>query len=254
MESPDSTVPLGKFLALRTALSRRAAVEAVKAGRVRLDGETVREPARRVTPGSRVELDGNAVETDEARPLRYYMLNKPRGYVCSSADPHAEKLALDLLPVEPGVRLFSAGRLDTESEGLLIFSNDGDYVEELSHPRNRVLKRYRVEVARPLSEREMSRLREGIADDGEVLRAIEVIPRGGCAYEFVLNEGRKREIRRMTAAVGAPTKRLRRFAVGALELGDLPEGKFRELSPEERRLSLIRAPEQDAPSPSPPRK
>ena len=233
---------LGKFLALRTSLSRRDAVAAVRAGRVRLDGAVVTEPASRVGEGSRVELDGVPVAGEVFRPLRYYMLNKPRGFVCSSADPHAEKLAVDLLPTEPGVRLFSAGRLDKESEGLLIFSNDGDYVEALSHPRNRVLKRYRVEVTRPMTEAELARIRAGIVDDGEMLRVIEVIPRGGCVYEFVLNEGRKREIRRLTAAVGAPTVGLRRFAVGGLELGSLPVGECRELTPEERRLSLLSAP------------
>lgn len=243
MTKPAAEVlPLGKFLALRTPLSRRAAIAAVKAGRVRLDGATVTEPAARVGEESRVELDGIPVEGDVPRRLRYYMLNKPRGFVCSSADPHAEKLAVDLLPIEEGVRLFSVGRLDKESEGLLIFSNDGDYAEALSHPRNRVLKRYRVEVSRPMTEPELKRIRAGIVDGGEVLRAVEVIPRGGCAYEFVLNEGRKREIRRLTAAVGAPTVRLRRFAVGGLELGDLPVGKYRELTPEEQRLSLASAP------------
>ena len=242
MKLPAETLPLGKFLALHTSLSRRAAVAAVKAGRVRLDGAIVTEPAMRVGEGSRVELDGGPVAGGVSRPLRYYMLNKPRGFVCSSADPHAEKLAVELLPVEEGVRLFSAGRLDRESEGLLIFSNDGDYVEALTHPRHRVLKRYLVEVTRPMTEAELKRIRTGIADDGEVLRVIEVIPRGGCSYEFVLNEGRKREIRRLTAAVGAPTVRLRRFALGELELGDLPVGKYRELTPEDRRLSLVSAP------------
>ena len=242
MKAAPEVLPLGKFLALHASLSRRAAVAAVKAGRVRLDGVAVTEPAERVGQGSRVELDGVPVTGDEPRPLRYYMLNKPRGFVCSSADSHAEKLAVELLPVEAGVRLFSAGRLDKESEGLLIFSNDGDYVEALSHPRNRVLKRYRVEVTRPMTEAEVQRIRAGIVDDGEMLRVIEVIPRGGSVYEFVLNEGRKREIRRLTAAVGAPTIRLRRLAMGELELGDLPLGQYRELTPEDRRLSLVSAP------------
>ncbi|MPN22153.1 Ribosomal small subunit pseudouridine synthase A [bioreactor metagenome] len=166
------------------------------------------------------------------------MLNKPRGYVCTNADPHAPRKAVDLIRLDSPVRLFSAGRLDKESEGMILFSNDGDYVAQLTHPRHEILKTYLVRVVRELTSAELERIRAGIREDGELLRVVSIDPLGKCRYRIVLNEGKKREIRRLTAAVGAATLELRRVRIGGLELGDLPEGAFRELSPEEVALTL----------------
>lgn len=182
--------------------------------------------------------------TVDGRPLtqegqkRYLMLNKPRGYVCTNADPHAPRKAVDLIRLDPPVRLFSAGRLDKESEGMILFSNDGDYVARLTHPRYEIRKTYLVRVTREFTEPELTRIRTGITDGGEHLRVISIAPAGNCLYRIVLNEGKKREIRRLTAAVGAPTLELRRIRIGGLALGDLPQGAFRELTPEEVALTL----------------
>lgn len=233
---PEQQERLVKFLSTSGVASRRAAGDLVKEGRVAVNGRIVLEPGFRVSHADSVTLDGKPVEP--AAALHYIMLNKPRGYVCTNADPHAPRKAVDLIRLHPPVRLFSAGRLDKESEGMILFSNDGDYVAQITHPRHEILKTYLVRITRDLSPDELVRIRTGIRDQGELLRVISIERIGKCRYRIVLNEGRKREIRRLTAAVGAPTVELRRIRIGGLELGDLPEGSFRELSPEEVALTL----------------
>ena len=227
---------LVKFLSAAGVASRRAAGDLVKAGRIAVNGRTIREPGFRLLPADTVTLDGRPVEP--AGRFHYIMLNKPRGYVCTNADPHAPRKAVDLIRLDPPVRLFSAGRLDKESEGMILFSNDGDYVARLTHPRYEIRKTYLVRVTREFTEPELTRIRTGITDGGEHLRVISIAPAGNCLYRIVLNEGKKREIRRLTAAVGAPTLELRRIRIGGLALGDLPQGAFRELTPEEVALTL----------------
>ncbi len=227
---------LVKFLSAAGVASRRAAGDLVKAGRIAVNGRTIREPGFRILPADTVTLDGRPVEP--AGRLHYIMLNKPRGYVCTNADPHAPRKAVDLIRLDPPVRLFSAGRLDKESEGMILFSNDGDYVARLTHPRYEIRKTYLVRVTREFTEPELTRIRTGITDGGEHLRVISIAPAGNCLYRIVLNEGKKREIRRLTAAVGSPTLELRRIRIGGLALGDLPQGAFRELTPEEVALTL----------------
>ena len=227
---------LVKFLSAAGVASRRAAGDLVKAGRIAVNGRTIREPGFRILPADTVTLDGRPVEP--AGRFHYIMLNKPRGYVCTNADPHAPRKAVDLIRLDPPVRLFSAGRLDKESEGLILFSNDGDYVARLTHPRYEIRKTYLVRVTREFTEPELTRIRTGITDGGEHLRVISIAPAGNCLYRIVLNEGKKREIRRLTAAVGSPTLELRRIRIGGLALGDLPQGAFRELTPEEVALTL----------------
>ena len=121
---------------------------------------------------------------------------------------------------------------------MILFSNDGDYVARLTHPRYEIRKTYLVRVTREFTEPELTRIRTGITDGGEHLRVISIAPAGNCLYRIVLNEGKKREIRRITAAVGSPTLELRRIRIGGLALGDLPPGAFRELTPEEVALTL----------------
>ena len=228
---------LGKFLSLCGVSSRRGAVELIRAGRVSVDGRVETDPAHRVSPEEVVKLDGSVLSVPIR--FRYVMLNKPRGYVCSNADAHAEKLAVDLLRGSYPGFLRSAGRLDKESEGLIVFSDDGDYLERVAHPRYMVSKRYEVTVARPLGEADMARMVAGVADGGEMLRVISVEPCGGSRYIFKLNEGKKREIRRLCLACGAPVLKLKRISLGALELGALKSGEHRELSAEEVEKSLI---------------
>ena len=223
-------VNLVKFIASSGAASRRQAETLIRGGRVTVNGAVVDNPAHRVSGTENICLDGRKVSA--AEKLWYILLNKPRSYTCSSADKHAEKLAVDLLETVPA-RLVSAGRLDKDSEGAIIFSNDGDFINTLTHPRYGVLKRYIVHTAGKISENDLRRMEKGIRDAGEVLKAERVRQISEKCYEFVLNEGKKREIRRLTAACGAPTQRLIRVQIGEVELGSLAPGEFRELSPVE---------------------
>lgn len=221
---------LVKFIASSGAASRRQAETFIRDGRVAVDGQTMLNPAYQVTGNESVTLDGRKIAAPGK--LWYILLHKPRGYVCSSADKHAEKLAVDLLKDIPA-RLVSAGRLDKESEGAIIFSNDGNFINFLTHPRYGVLKRYIVHTQGNISEKDLRRMEKGIPNGGEVLKVHAVRQIGECTYEFILNEGKKREIRRLTAACGAPTLRLIRVQIGVVPLGDLPPGDFRELTLEE---------------------
>lgn len=232
----DNRERLVKILSAAGIASRRGAGDLIKAGRVTVNGETVLEPGFRAAPGDRVEYDGVPVSA-EARKV-YIMLNKPRGYVCTNADPHADLKAVDLIRLNPPLRLFSAGRLDKDSEGLILFSNDGDYVARLTHPRHEILKVYQVRVRREFKPAELERMRRGVLERGELLKVHAVSRCGDCTYFITLNEGKNREIRRLTAALGSPTRRLKRLQIGALRLGSLPVGNWRELTPAEIALTL----------------
>ncbi|MBR7140029.1 MAG: rRNA pseudouridine synthase [Lentisphaeria bacterium] len=229
---------LGKIISEAAFLSRRAAVTAVKSGRVRINGKVCMNPAERIAPGMKILFDRRPLEIPDLTEKWYVMLNKPTGYVCTASDPHAPLKALDLIVPAPPVRLFSAGRLDKESSGMILFSNDGDFVAQLTHPRYQIVKRYQVRLAAELTPEAQKQMIRGVKDDGEVLRVLKVRSLGGCRYELFLNEGKKREIRRLTAALGAPTLELDRLAIGALELGALPRGEWRRLSDREVKAAL----------------
>ena len=232
----DNRERLVKFLSSAGIASRRAAGDLVKSGRIAVNGTIITEPGFRLNPNDRVSCDGTPVLPTEKK--YYIMLNKPRGYVCTNADPHAERKAVDLIRLTPPVRLFSAGRLDKDSEGLILFSNDGDYVAKLTHPRYEVRKVYLVRLRRELTPAEIEMMLRGIRDNGELLRVLEVSRCGDATYQLTLNEGRNREIRRLTARIGSPTRRLKRLRIGELSLGKLPPGSWRELTPEEVAATL----------------
>ena len=233
----DAALPnLTKFLSTSGAASRRHAAELIKGGHVSVNGEVRTDPSLRIAPGDRVTLDGKGIEPP--RGYVYVMLHKPRGYVCTAEDPHAPKKALDLIDL-PGIRLVSAGRLDKNSEGLILFSNDGAWIEQLTHPRHGTRKTYQVTTDKPLSPADIRRLTTtGVQNDGETLRAISIRAEAPGRYIFILGEGKNREIRRMLESLDNRTRRLKRIAVGALRLGGLPMGQWRTLSPAEARLAL----------------
>ena len=233
----DGSVNLTKYLSSSGAASRRHSAELIKAGKVTLNGKTETNPGTRVLPGDSVLLEGRKIEPKSRSERHYIMLNKPRGYVCTSEDVHAAKKAVDLIRTGDGARLFSAGRLDKNSEGLILFSDDGDFVEQLTHPSHEIEKTYEVSTDAPLTESDVRRLLRGIADAGDLLRALAVNRLGPCKYELVLGEGKNREIRRMMDALGRTTKRLKRTAVGLLRLGGLDVGEWRELTERERTLA-----------------
>lgn len=218
-----------------------------------MDGRVVTEPGTRADPDrQRIEVDNRPVRPER---FEYLLLHKPPGYLCTSRDPRGRPTFHDLLP-QLGVRLVSAGRLDYDSEGLLLVTNDGDLIQNLIHPRVGVEKVYEVDLDGPLSPADRNRFLEGIEIDGEPHRALAVHPRpamrGGHRYELVLKQGLNRQIRRMAEAVGRRVLRLRRTRMGPLKLGDLPSGGWRRLKPDEV-FALRNRPATDACAPVPSR-
>ncbi|HXR13411.1 MAG TPA: pseudouridine synthase [Solirubrobacteraceae bacterium] len=218
---------LAKFLAHAGAGSRRGATEMVRAGRVRVDGERELDPARRIEGGERVELDGRLVDGLEQRVV--YALNKPPGVVSTARDTHGRPTVVSL--IDDDRRLYPVGRLDADSTGLILLTNDGELANLLAHPRYGVSKTYRARVGggRP-SAAALDALRAGIElDDGRTAPArVRLI--SDDLIELELREGRKRQVRRMCEAVGHPVLALERRALGGLELAGLAPGASRKLS------------------------
>lgn len=228
---------LNKFLQAAGAASRRKADELIRAGRVRVNGRPVREPWFEVDPGrDAVEVDGRRVVLPEEK--HYFKLYKPRGVVSTLRDPHAGRTLAEFIP--PGLRLVPAGRLDRDSEGLVILTDDGDLVYRLTHPRFGVPKRYRVVLDRYITKGDLERLSRGIELADGPFSPDRVRRLGPREVELVIHEGRKREIRRAFRALGYGVVRLVRTAMGPVELGDLAPGEIRPLGPEELRALGVR--------------
>jgi 23S rRNA pseudouridine2605 synthase len=221
-------VRLVKFLAHGGVASRRAAEKVIAAGRVTVAGEVVTDPARDVGEGDDVRVDGEPVGA-EAREV--WAVNKPAGVVSTAREPGRRPAVVEL--VDSAARLYPVGRLDADSTGLLLLTNDGELANRLTHPRYEVAKTYRARLARPPAEGELERLRAGVElEDGPTAPA-RVRRLGAREIEIVLREGRNRQVRRMVEVIGNEVTALRRVAFGPLRLGDLPEGKARRLGAEE---------------------
>ncbi len=221
---------LNKYLRDAGVAARRKADELIQAGRVQLNGRPAQEPWADVDPQrDAVSVDGRAVHLQAAR--HYFKLYKPRGVTSTLADPHAKSTLARYVPT--GLRLAPVGRLDKESEGLVILTDDGELTYRLTHPRFGVRKRYRVTVTRSPSRDELARLREGVELADGPFRPARVRRTGAQELELTLHEGRKREIRRGLAAVGLRVGRLVRLSIGPLEIGDLAPGEMAPLSARE---------------------
>jgi 23S rRNA pseudouridine2605 synthase len=230
---------LNKFLAHAGLGSRRHCEELIRAGRVAIEGKTVQDLATRVEPGQAVTVDGSPIRTERHV---YWLVNKPRGYLCTNNDPGGRPLAVDLVPHVPQ-RVYTVGRLDEDSEGLLLLTNDGDLANRLMHPRFGVEKTYLVQVAGTPSREELQRLLKGVWLSDGFVRARHVRrlrKQGDSAWlRIVLCEGKNREIRRMLARLSHKVMRLQRVAIGPIELGRLGVGKSRPIAA--RELHALRA-------------
>jgi 23S rRNA pseudouridine2605 synthase len=220
---------LAKYLAHAGVASRRAAEGIVAAGRVTVDGEPVRDPARDVDDANAVLVDGRPVHT--AAPV-VYVLNKPPGVVSTARDPQGRRTVVDL--VQSRERLYPVGRLDADTTGLILLTNDGALAHRLTHPSFEVPRTYRATVERPpVREPALRALREGVElEDGRPAPAA-VRRLAPDRLELTIHEGRKRQVRRMCEAVGHPVKTLERVAFGPLRLGGLETGEHRRLRPAE---------------------
>jgi 23S rRNA pseudouridine2605 synthase len=217
---------LGKHLAHAGIASRRASEALVADGRVTVDGAVITDPARDVTGEEAIAVDGELVRGPGARVV--YALHKPAGVVSTAADTHGRPTVVDLVPT--GQRLYPVGRLDAESTGLILLTNDGDLAYTLTHPRFEVPRTYRARVDGRPSERALRALREGVElDDGRTAPA-HVRLLGPHELELTIHEGRKRQVRHMCEAVGHRVVDLRRVAFGPLRLGELSIGRHRRLT------------------------
>lgn len=232
----EGQVRLQKFLARAGVASRRASEKLIEAGRISVNGQVVTELGTKVDPeADEVRLDGAPVR--KAAEAVTLMLNKPAGYLTSMKDPQGRPCVAQLVPLDEFPALYPLGRLDYDTTGLLLFSTDGELGNAVLHPSHHVDKTYRALVKGKPSEAALDRLRSGVVlDDGPTQPAeVRLAGRKGKnAYvEIIVHEGRKRQVKRMCEAIGHPVLQLHRASFGPLELGDLPEGKYRVLSEQE---------------------
>ncbi len=227
---------IAKYLANAGVASRRKCEELIAQGRVTVNGLRIDTPATLVNPEQDVvACDGQQVTLPTTHLT--YAINKPVGYTCTVSDPHAEHTIYELLPEEMH-SLHYVGRLDRDTEGLLLLTNDGALEQAITHPSFKIEKKY-IALCKGSFGREMEReMKAGIQDDGEYLRAKRVRAKAsqepGCIIiEMVLTEGHKREVRRLCAAVGLRVLQLRRLSVGNIQLNGLEPGAYRQLSDEE---------------------
>jgi 23S rRNA pseudouridine2605 synthase len=245
---PEPDAPQGeklqKVLAARGVASRRAVEALIADGRVTVNGAVVALGARVDREQDVIEVDGVLVSVRSG--LVHYLLNKPAGVVSTARDPYGRPTVVQLVPVEP--RVFPVGRLDADTEGLLLLTNDGELAHRLSHPRFGIEKEYLAHVDGPLTAGDLRRLREGVdLEDGRTAPARASQPQPGLV-RLTIHEGRNRQVRRMLAAVGHPVLRLVRVRFGPLADRRLALGEWRVLRPEERR-ALEEATAGNAPEP-----
>ena len=219
---------LAKYLAHAGVASRRTAERLIADGKVTVGGEVVTDPARDVDESSAVAVDGRAIEPE---PTEVWALNKPAGVVSTAKEPGTRRAVTEL--IDSPRRLYPVGRLDADSTGLILLTNDGELANRLTHPRYGVPKTYRVRLARPPADPDLDRLREGVRlEDGPTSPA-EVTRRGEREIEVTIREGRKRQVRRMAEAIGNRVEALTRVRIGTFELGGLRRGEARRLEPGE---------------------
>jgi 23S rRNA pseudouridine2605 synthase len=215
---------LAKYLAHSGVASRRRAEGLIADGRVRVEGRVVTDPARDVDEGSAVEVDGKPVAPE---PREVWMLNKPAGVVSTAREPSRRRAVTEL--VQSSRRLYPVGRLDADTTGLILLTNDGELANRLTHPRYEIARTYRARLRRPPTDEQIAALRTGVElDDGPTAPAgvRRVSPR---VIELTIREGRNRQVRRMAEAVGNEVVELSRVAFGSLRLGELGEGEARRL-------------------------
>ena len=220
---------LNRYLAAAGVGSRRKCDELIATGRVKINGEVCSNFSAQPGPRDHVKVDGKLVHIDQ--PLTI-VLHKPPGFVCTKSDPHARDTIFDLLPPKLS-RLFNIGRLDAQSEGLLVLTNDGKLAQRLTHPRYKIDKEYEVTLDRAWDSALTPKLLDGISLDGQRAQIARLHSLTPTRLRVVLRQGINRQIRRMFDVVGFKVKRLIRIRIGNLRLGDLSRGHWRKLNPRE---------------------
>jgi len=232
-QSGAPLVRLNKYLADHGIASRRKCDELIAAGKVSVDDETVTELGLKIDPEQhKVEIDGVVLKPDRTRP-RYYLLNKPKGVVCTNERREARMRAIDLILDPDKGRIYTVGRLDEDSQGLILLTNDGEFANRIAHPRYGVTKTYLVKVRGRVEPEPIQKIREGVRlSEGRTGRAfVKVLKRTGefSLITITLNEGKNREVRRVFAHVGFNVLQLRRTHIGTLSDRSLKDGRWRPL-------------------------
>jgi len=240
---PGKEVRLNRFLADCGLGSRRKTEELILSGVISINGETCRDLSQKVDPEHDKVYHAGKLLTHDQEKI-FIVLNKPSGYVVSQKDEYERRTVYDLLP-EKFRSLPYAGRLDKASEGLLLFTNDGALIKELTHPSHKVEKVYKVDIEPRLSRAALQNLRKGVEIEGGLTQTAAVFVKSenetSMSLKMIITEGRKRQIRLMIEAVGGKVKMLKRLQFGPIHLGDLPKGRWRPLLPPEVRSLYMAA-------------
>lgn len=225
---------INKFLADKGLASRRHADEMVSAGRVKINGK-VAVLGENVEESDVVEVDGQVLSREEKQE-KYYIMNKPKGVVCTVSDDRGRKTVMDFLPEGVG-RLYPVGRLDYETEGLLILTNDGDLAFRLMHPMNEIPKTYMAKIEGTMTEKDLNRIRSGIELDGVLTKKCKAhiveTHKDYTKVHVTITEGKNRQVRRMFEAIGRTVMLLKRVQIGNLKLKGLDRGEVRQLTEDE---------------------
>ena len=225
---------INKYIAQAGIASRRKADELIQNGNVKVNGAVLKEPGYEVKPDDKVEVNGNLIASSQK--MEYVLINKPLGMITTVSDDRDRATVMDVV-ADIDARLFPVGRLDYNTSGALIMTNDGDLAYRLTHPKHEVYKTYRARVSGVLSAEKVSRLRKGVDIGGFVTSPARVnIIRGtknSTIVEISIHEGKNRQVRKMFKAVGNPVQELTRIAIGDIYLGHLKEGHYRKLNREE---------------------
>ncbi|HEU5432056.1 MAG TPA: pseudouridine synthase, partial [Thermomicrobiales bacterium] len=229
----ETTERLQRVLAARGVGSRRKAEALIREGRVKVDGEVVTELGVRVDPlAARIEVDGRSLRPQR---MRYLLLNKPSGYMTTTSDERGRRTVLDLVSVPE--RVYPVGRLDRETDGLLLLTNDGEVANRVMHPRYGLAKEYNILTAGRPPERLLERVRRGVTVDGKRVtpEAFRILreTHNGVILTMTIHEGMNRVVRKMMEEAGIPVVRLRRVRIGPLSLAGIPLGTYRDLTPGE---------------------
>lgn len=224
---------LSKALAAAGIASRRAAEELIFAGRVQVNGETVKLPQHHVDwDTDRIAVDGASVKAEQKKI--YYMLNKPIGFICTSVRPGKKPIVLDLFP--DAERLFTVGRLDKETTGLLLVTNDGHFSNKVIHPSSNVIKEYIVKTLQEITPEHLETLAQGARVDEKWVRPVSVFKVRRGTFKICVSEGKKHEVRIIAERAGLKITELTRIRIGSLVLGPLPIGQFRPLTERDKTL------------------
>lgn len=227
---------LQQYMARCGVASRRASEEIITSGRVTVNGELVTTLGTKVSPKDTVCVDGKKIALEETK--RYIILNKPAGYVCSSADEKGRPIALDLLKEKYSERLYNVGRLDMFSCGLIIYTNDGDFAARLSHPSAELEKEYIVDTSTAMPRELADDFMKGVRIDGVFYKCIDARELNSHRMRIVLAEGKNREIRRVFESREVGIRNLMRIRIGCVGVGELQYGQFRELTQDEVKALL----------------